>query len=142
MKLVYGACFYPLSDKPGYTVSFPDLPGCVTEGSDLVSAIEMAIDAASGWVLDELEDGKTIPKATPIDAIKLDSEFTGGFVNAIVLDMDAYAEKHGEKATRKNVTLPNWLNTQAERANINFSQTLQDALIVQLGLCERIKHKV
>ncbi len=54
MKFVFCACFYPLADKPGYMVNFPDLPGCVTEGEDLASAIEMAADAAAGWVLDEL----------------------------------------------------------------------------------------
>ena len=28
----------------------------------------------------------------------------------LVLDMDAYAEKYGEKAVRKNLTIPAWLN--------------------------------
>ena len=50
MKLIYPAVFYPFSDgSGGYTVEFPDLPGCVTEGNDLEEAFEMAIDAASGW---------------------------------------------------------------------------------------------
>jgi predicted RNase H-like HicB family nuclease len=128
MKLVFGACLYPLSDKAGYTVSVPDLPGCVTEGNSLASAIEMAIDAASGWILDELEDGCAIPAATPINEIKPDPDFPGGFVSAIILDMESYADKYGIKAVRKNVTIPNWLNTRAEKAGINFSQILKEAL--------------
>ena len=45
MKLVYPALFTPFEDgSGGYTVEFPDLPGCVTEGQN------MAEDAASGWV--------------------------------------------------------------------------------------------
>ena len=46
----------------------------------------------------------------------------------LVLDMDAYAEKYGEKAVRKNLTIPAWLNTFAEKNHINFSQVLQDSL--------------
>ena len=58
MKLVYPAVFTPCIEKEGYTVEVPDLPGCVTEGKDLVDAIEMGVDAASGWVLGELEEGR------------------------------------------------------------------------------------
>jgi hypothetical protein len=43
--------------------------------------------------------------------------------------MDAYTEKYGNKAIRKNLTIPAWLNTFAEARNINFSQVLQDSLI-------------
>ena len=53
---------------------------------------------------------------------------TDGFVSMLVLDMDAYAEKYGEKAVRKNLTIPAWLNTFAENNHINFSQVLQDSL--------------
>lgn len=132
MKLVYPALFSPLDEADGYCVTFPDLPGCVTQGSSLSDAIEMAVDAASGWVLDELEDGKPAPKASGITEIKVENE--GDFVNAIVLDMDAYAEKYGNKAIRKNCTLPSWLNTIAEKNNVNFSAVLQAALIEKLGL--------
>lgn len=87
--------------------------------------ILMGTDAASGWVLDELEDGKPAPEASPIKSVIPDP---GGFVNMLVLDMDAYAEKYGEKAVRKNLTIPAWLNTFAENNHINFSQVLQDSL--------------
>lgn len=126
MKLVYGACFYPYENGTGYTVVVPDLPGCVTGGDDLASAIEMAVDAASGWILDELESGGDVPPASELRRIVPESP--DGFVNAIVLDMDEYAEKYGNKAIRKNVTIPNWLNTRAEQKGINFSQVLKKAL--------------
>ena len=69
MKLIYPACFYPRDDKKGYTVEVPDLPGCVTQGDNLADAIYMAVDAASGWVLDELEDGNNAPKASELNDI-------------------------------------------------------------------------
>lgn len=126
MKLTYPACFYPCEEKKGgYTVEVPDLPGCVSEGDTLADAILMATDAASGWVLDELEDGKIVPPASSLENIIPDP---GGFVNMLVLDMDAYAEKYGDKAVRKNLTIPAWLNTFAEKNHINFSQVLQDSL--------------
>ncbi|MCM1259264.1 MAG: type II toxin-antitoxin system HicB family antitoxin [Roseburia sp.] len=92
----------------------------------MADAIIMATDAASGWVLDELEDGKPVPPASPLENITPDP---GGFVNMLVLDMDSYAEKYGEKAVRKNLTIPAWLNTFAENDHINFSQVLKDSLV-------------
>lgn len=127
-KLLYPACFYPCEEQEGYTVVVPDLPGCVTQGGSLIDAIGMAVDAASGWILDEMEDGNPIPPASNVEDVQAD-ERPGGFVNLIVLDMDAYAEKYGEKAVRKNLTIPAWLNTYAEANNINFSRVLQDALV-------------
>lgn len=132
MKLTYPAVFYPCEDKPGgYTVEVPDLPGCVTEGDSLAEAILMAEDAASGWVLDELEDGNPAPEASAPQEIVPEAD---GMVSMIVLDMDAYAEKYGKNAVRKSLTIPAWLNTIAEKNAVNFSQVLQDALKEKLHL--------
>jgi len=132
MKLTYPACFYPDTEKEGaYAVVIPDLPGCVSGGDTLAEAILMGTDAASGWVLDELEDGNPAPKASPLEAIVPEK---GGFVSMLALDMDAYSEKYGNKAVRKNLTIPAWLNTFAEKNQINFSQVLQDALKEQLHI--------
>ncbi len=126
MKLTYPAVLTPCIDKEGYTVEVPDLPGCVTEGSDLADAIEMGVDAASGWILGELEAGNNIPAASSYNSIKAPE---GSFVSFLVLDMDAYAEKYGNKAVRKNITIPAWLNTYGEKNHINFSRVLADALM-------------
>ncbi len=126
MKLVYPAVFKPFSDgSGGYVVEFPDLPGCVTGGDSLEEAIEMGIDAASGWILGELEDGRKIPEASTHGNVHAED---GEMVNMILLDIDSYAEKYGDKAVRKNLTIPAWLNTFAEKNNLNFSKVLQDAL--------------
>ena len=128
MKLVYPAVFTPCIEKEGYTVEVPDLPGCVTEGKDLVDNIEMGVDAASGWVLGELEEGNNIP-APSLRKENIKLEDPESFVSMLVLDMDAYAEKYGDKTVRKNITIPAWLNTYGEKNNINFSRVLQDALL-------------
>lgn len=126
MKLIYPAVFKPFTDQSGgYVVEFPDLPGCVTEGKDLEQAIEMGIDAASGWILGELEDGEQIPRASDYSEVTAEK---GCMINMLLLDIDAYEEKYGEKAVRKNLTIPAWLNTFAEKNNINFSKLLQETL--------------
>lgn len=125
MKLVYPACFY--KEEEGYSVVFPDLPGCITQGDTLEEAIEMAEDAALGWLLTTLEDGQEIPVPSKVENIKLDGE---GFINLLLLDLGLYSEKYSEnKYVKKTLTVPNWLNEIAEKKGINFSKTLQDALL-------------
>jgi len=139
MKLVYPAVFTPYEDESGgYAVEFPDLTGCVTGGdsmaeavfptrrsSDLAEAVFMAEDAASGWVLTELEDGNKAPEATAINEVATEE---GQFVSLIALDMDAYAAKYGSNAVKKTLTIPAWLNTFVEQNGISCSKVLQDAL--------------
>ena len=132
MKLIYPACFYPC-EEGGYTVIFPDLPGCITQGDTLTEAVDMAIDAASGWLLDEVENNRPIPEASDIKNI-IPNEYENGFVSIISVDLDEYSKKHGNKAVKKTLTIPAWLNTLAEKENVNFSQILQNALVDYLGI--------
>ena len=132
MKYIYPICIYP-GDVSGYTVIVPDLPGCVTEGETIAEAMEQAVDAASGWVLDELEEGRKALDASAPETVKADA-YEHGIVSVIMLDIDAYAEKYGSKAVRKNCTIPAWLNTAAEKAHLNFSQILQSALQERLNI--------
>lgn len=127
MKLVYPAIFTPCKEKEGYTVVVPDLPGCISEGDSLADAIDMGVDAASGWILGELEDGNDIPAASEYKNIIPDT--ADSFVTLLVLDMESYAEKYGSKAVRKNITIPAWLNAYGEKNHLNFSKILQDALL-------------
>ena len=126
MKLVYPAVFTPYEDNTsGYSVEFPDLPGCVTGGDDMAEALFMAEDAASGWVLTELEEGNKIPKATRYEDVKIEQ---GQFVSIVALDMDSYAAKYGKNSVKKTLTIPAWLNTYVEENGISCSKVLQEAL--------------
>lgn len=128
MKLYYPAIFVPYMGS--FTVEFPDLPGCVTQGDSLEEAFEMAEDAACGWILTSIEDGEEIP--SPSYVRKMD--VAEGFINYITLDIDEYAKRHSTKAVKKTLTIPEWLNQLAEQQGINFSRELQNALKVRLGL--------
>lgn len=128
MKLLYPAIFTPFEEGNGFTVEVPDLPGCVSQGDNLIEAIEMGTDAASGWILGELEDGNTYPAPSPASSFKLEDN---QFINMLILDIDAYSEKYGTQTVRKNITIPAWLNTYGEMNHINFSKVLSEALMKQ-----------
>lgn len=130
MKYAYPAIFSPEEDG-SYGVVVPDLPGCVTCGNDVIDAIEMVRDAISRWLCDAEVKNEKIPKTsgladhhTPV----------GGFVNLVDVDTAEYRRQNESKAVKKTLTIPSWLNVQAEKSGINFSQILQEALRDRLGL--------
>ena len=126
MKLVYPAVFTPY-EKPGdgFVVMFPDLPGCVTGGDTPPEALFMAEDAASGWILTELEEGKDVPSPSPLSSLKCKRN---EIINLIPLDMDRYAEKYGSAAVKKTLTIPAFMNTFVTEHAISCSRLLQDAI--------------
>ena len=130
MELVYAAIFENC-EEGGYAVSFPDLPGCFTEGDTLAEALEMAEEAACGWLVGEVDNGKDIPQATSREDLE---DVQDGFINMLLLDLDDYRRKRGDKAVKKTLTIPEWLNTRATEAGINFSQVLQEALKERLNI--------
>lgn len=127
MKLVYPVCFYKESEG-GYSTEVPDLQGCISQGDTLEETIEMAQDAALGWILTAIEDDEEIPVPSKIEEVKLTSK--DGFVSLVLLDLDKYSEKYGnKKSVKKTLSIPIWLNERAEKIGINFSQTLQEAIL-------------
>jgi predicted RNase H-like HicB family nuclease len=92
MKTAYPAIFYKCDDG-GYTVEVPDLLGCVTEGDTFEEAFSMGIDAASLWVLANMELGRPVPSPSAMDALNPDDD--DGFVVMLPLDVEAYSEKYG-----------------------------------------------
>ena len=126
MKLIYPAVFTPFEDRDGYTVEFPDLPGCITEGDSLIEAIEMGMDAACGWILTEIEEGNDFPAPSSINSIP---SYDNAFVNHLILDIEAYAERYGNKAVRRNITLPAWLDTYVQKNHLSLSKIVQDSIL-------------
>ena len=133
MKYVYSAVFTPLSVGE-YDVRIPDLPGCITCGKDLADAIEMAQDAAAMWLTDAEDNQEAIP--SPSENLTVDSP---KIINLIVADTDAYRRENDNRAVKKTLTIPSWLNSKAEKAGINFSQTLQIALKSQLNISSQVR---
>lgn len=126
MKYVYPAIFEPEDGK--YYVSVPDLSGCNTVGDSLQDAIEMARDAIEMWLCIAEDRKEIIP--VPSNDLKCEK----GFVSFIDADTTQYRKMTDCKAVKKTLTLPSWLNAQAELAGVNFSQILQEALTEKLHM--------
>ena len=128
-RLFYPAIFHK-AEEGGFWVSFPDIPECLTQGDDMQRAYEMAVDAL-GLSLTTMEDsGERIPAASDPD--KIDAE--EGFLVVVEFDMAEYRRKHCSRAVKKTLSIPEWLNEAAIQAGVNFSQTLQEALMVKLNI--------
>lgn len=129
-KYVYPAIF-TAEKEGGYSVVFPDLEGCYTQGETLDEALKMAEDVLNLTLYGLEEDGKSIAPPTNIRDIKVgDDEFT----TLVGCDTIEYRRYFDNKAVKKTLTIPNWLNVMSERANINFSAVLQKALMQELNI--------
>lgn len=131
MKAIYPAVFEPLQDGSGYAVHVPDLPGCVTTGCDLSDALDNVRDALAACICTLEDFAQPIPAPSFPGAIAHD-EHT--IVALIDVDTLKYRVETDTRAVRKNVSMPAWLNLMAERAGINCSAVLQEALMHRLHL--------
>ena len=105
-----------------YWVEFIDLDGCFSDGDTLAEAMENSIEAM-GLYLEDLEE---YPKCTTnIKDIPLNDNQIISFVS---INLDDHKRKYETKSVKKTLSIPAWLNTMAEKENINFSQVLQNAL--------------
>ena len=55
-------------------------------------------------------------------------------ISLVDIDSKEYRRKTDTKTVRKNVTIPSWLNYEAEHAGINVSRVLQEALMNVLNV--------
>ena len=132
MKHTYTAVFTPETNGL-YSVIFPDLPGCYTSGEDMADAVYMAQDVLCLTLYDMEQDKKPIPTASrPKDIKTIGEQFT----SVVAVDTETYRRIYENKSVKKTLTIPMWLNERAERANINFSGILQDALKSHLHIEE------
>ena len=128
-KYAYPAIFTPEEDG-GFSVVFPDLEGCFTCGDDMADALFMAEDALALVLYGYESDGRESPAPSKMEDLKLND---GEFVNSVACDTMEYRKRFNNKAVKKTLTIPEWLNETAMAMNINFSQVLQDALIQKVG---------
>lgn len=128
-KYIYPAIF--TKEKTGYSVSFPDIKGCLTQGNSLQEAFSMASDALCLMLYTLEENNEIIPTSSDISKIKTTKS---EFVSYVTCDTLFYRQFYDNKSVKKTLTIPAWLNTMSERAGINFSATLQAALKKELHI--------
>jgi len=135
MKNVYPV-FFTKTDTV-VLVEVPDLE-ILTEGTDMSDAIEMARDAIELKCVSMEDDGTEIPLPSEINDLDVNNgifaEEGATVISFVDIDSGEYRRKIDTKAVRKNVTIPSWLNYEAEHAGINISRVLQEALINVLNV--------
>lgn len=131
-KYIYPAIF--AKEDAFYTVRFPDLESCYTQGDSLEDAYEMAADVLCMTLYHLEEEKACIPAASEVSAIQAGKD---AFVSLVACDTLEYRKYYDNKAVKKTLTIPAWLNTMSEREGINFSAVLQAALKAELHITER-----
>ena len=121
---VYPAVFKK-EENGQYSISFPDIPGCFSMGEDMKNGLYMAKDALCLMLYDKEESGEAIPAVSDPASIKVN---TDEFVTLVECDTLEYRKFFNNKAIKKTLTIPAWLNEMAEREAVNYSAILQQAL--------------
>ena len=122
---VYPALFHFNEDDGSYTITYPDLPGCISEGKSLENALYMAQDALKQWLECTIEIGQEIPAASRAVDVAYEQ---GEFVNLV------RAELKDDRAIRRTVSIPKRLYDAATNANLSLSRVLQEALKERLDV--------
>jgi predicted RNase H-like HicB family nuclease len=114
----------------GISVSFPDLPGCLTCAHDTETALSRAREALGLYLYDSEQCDEPIPAPSDILKLKLD---TGDIPALVEVFMPSIRDRINNRVVKKTLTIPSWLNREAEAANVNFSLILQEGLKQYLG---------
>lgn len=67
MKMPYRMEIIEDTEEGGFVVSYLDLPGCVTCGETIESAVANALDAKKAWLEAALEEGISIHEPDSLD---------------------------------------------------------------------------
>lgn len=118
---------YPAIIHEGYWAEFPDLDGAYTQGDILNDVVFNLEESLTVYLMSLLDREIDIPKATEPNKIKLED---GDLLTLVKVDVDINKLK---KSVKKTLTIPYWLEKKAKEQNINFSQTLQEALLQKIN---------
>ena len=122
MEYIYPAIFN-LNDDESYTVTYPDLPGCITEGKNLANAMDMAQAALTQWIEYMAETKKAIPEASEIKSIIPEEKEFVSLIRAKIKD---------GRAVKRTVSLPKWMDEKVTEKGLSLSRVLQDALVQRI----------
>ncbi|WP_288327661.1 type II toxin-antitoxin system HicB family antitoxin [uncultured Clostridium sp.] len=127
------------NNNQGYSVSFCDLNIKIeTKTNDIPIAIKQAKELLQMELWEREEREKNIPIAKKPEEIETKK---GEFLYPISVYMPDVRLKMNQKAVKKTLTLPYWLNVIAEEEKVNFSDLLQNAIKKQLDIDEDYLYK-
>ena len=123
-EYVFPALFH-LNEDGSFTITYPDLPGCISEGKSLGNAMYMAQSALTQWMEYLTDKKQSIPSASDLKSIETAQ---GEFVNLI------RAEVKENHAVKRTVSIPKWMDDKVAEAGLSLSRVLQDALKEKLHM--------
>ena len=91
MELPYRMEIVPDQEEGGYAVTFPELPGCMTCGENLESAISNAEDAKKVWLEAALEEVQEIPRPDDLN------HYSGQFKLRIPKSLHRQLSEHSKR---------------------------------------------
>ena len=124
MEHIYPAVFHHNKDDGSYTITFPDLQGCISEGRGLGNALCMAQDALRQWIEYHIDEKLEFAPPSRIGDVKCGKNEFASLVRAEIRDL---------KAVKRTVSLPKWMDKEARKAKLSLSRVLQDALEAELA---------
>lgn len=133
MKYTFVGVFNYNSDDI-YTITFPDVPGAISEGKGVEDSLKQAHESLATMLLWLEDEGEDVKQPSPISSLK---EYLGDdndFLQFITVDTELERKVLANKSVNKMVTLPAWLVDLGKEKKVNFSQTLQRALREELGV--------
>jgi len=130
MQYVFTAVF--TKDLDGsILVSFPDIPGCYSQGQDMLEAARRAEEVLSYCLFDMEKQGIPIPTPRYPDMIETKE---GEVISIVLANTGPHHEFFADKTVRHTVTLPTWLGQIVEDAEYDLSRLLQDAIKREVGM--------
>lgn len=124
----FPAFFY--YDDDGISIEFPDLPGCLPCAQTSEEAFHNAKEALGLHLFGMEQDGEPIPEPTPVKELHPEA---GAALAMVEVFMPSVRDRINNRVVKKTLTIPSWLNREAEAANVNFSLVLQEGLKQYLG---------
>jgi antitoxin HicB len=93
----YGHIISPLSadDGGGYMISFPDLPGCMSDGETLEEVLANGRDAFNCWIAAQVDMGREIPAPTHYDEEGKPVKFVQRLPRSLHASLQARAKAEG-----------------------------------------------
>ena len=127
-KYIYPCVVY---EEDGiYYADFRDFNGCFTDGESLEELIINAKDVLEGTLFTLLKNNLEIPEPT-MKKIELKGN---EFLVYVDVWLTPIIDKIKNQTVKKTLTIPRWLNDEAEKRSVNFSSLLQTALEQYLGI--------
>ena len=127
-KITYFAVFE--KTKTGFSVYFPDVPGCITCGDGFEHSMRMAQEVLGLHLYGLEKDGEALPQRTDIIP-KLEST---DIVAAVSIFPALVKDEIENRREKTNVTIPHWLKAAAEAEGLNYSRLLENAIKETLGI--------